>query len=291
MSRTPRNRGTRAPGKWKTPDGYSTGSPVDRDAIGIFDSGVGGLTVMHELVDALPAESFLYLGDTARYPYGNKSPETVTRYSLENATFLVDKGIKLLVVACNAASSVALDALRAECRVPVIGVIEPGAKAAAASSASGRVGVIGTEVTIASGAYTRALKRLRAGLEIYTRACPLFVPLAEEGWTDNEIAAATIALYLGSLQKSGIDTLILGCTHYPLLKHAIGDFLGKGVRLVDSAEETAREVRETLKESDLLRRRGRGTASFFVTDVADRFIKVGRRFLGERVESAVRIER
>jgi glutamate racemase len=264
---------------------------VDRDSIGIFDSGVGGLTVMHELVGALPAESFVYLGDTGRYPYGNKSPETVTRYSLENATFLVDKGIKLLVVACNAASSVALDALRAECPVPVIGVIEPGAKAAAASSISGRVGVIGTEVTIASGAYTRALKRLRPGLEIYTRACPLFVPLAEEGWTDNEVAAATIALYLGSLQKSGIDTLILGCTHYPLLKRAIGDFLGKGVRLVDSAEETAREVRETLKESGLLRRRGRGAASFFVTDVPDRFIQVGRRFLGERVESAVRIER
>jgi len=264
---------------------------VDCDAIGIFDSGVGGLTVMHELVEALPAESFVYLGDTGRYPYGNKSPETVTRYSLENASFLVDKGIKLLVVACNAASSVALDVLRAECRVPVIGVIEPGANAAAASSASGRVGVIGTEVTIASGAYTRALKRLRPNLEIYTRACPLFVPLAEEGWTDNEVAAATIALYLRSMQKSGIDTLILGCTHYPLLKRAIGDFLGKGVRLVDSAEETAREVRETLQKSGLLRRRGRGATSFFVTDVPDRFIKVGRRFLGERVESAVRIER
>jgi len=283
--------GRRAPRKWKTPDGYSTGCPVDRDAIGIFDSGVGGLTVMHELVEALPAESFVYLGDTGRYPYGNKSPETVTRYSLENASFLVDKGIKLLVVACNAASSVALDALRAECRVPVIGVIEPGAKAAATSSVNGRVGVIGTEVTIASGAYTRALKRLRPRLEIYTRACPLFVPLAEEGWTDNEVATATIGLYLGSLQKSGIDTLILGCTHYPLLKRAIGDFLGKGVRLVDSAEETAREVRETLRDNGLLRRRGRGATSFFVTDVPDRFVKVGRRFLGERVESAVRIER
>ena len=290
MSRA-RADGRRAPRKWKTPDGYSTGCPVDRDAIGIFDSGVGGLTVMHELVEALPAESFVYLGDTGRYPYGNKSPETVTRYSLENASFLVDKGIKLLVVACNAASSVALDALRAECRVPVIGVIEPGAKAAATSSVNGRVGVIGTEVTIASGAYTRALKRLRPRLEIYTRACPLFVPLAEEGWTDNEVATATIGLYLGSLQKSGIDTLILGCTHYPLLKRAIGDFLGKGVRLVDSAEETAREVRETLRDNGLLRRRGRGATSFFVTDVPDRFVKVGRRFLGERVESAVRIER
>lgn len=264
---------------------------MDRDAIGIFDSGVGGLTVMHQLVEALPAENFVYLGDTGRYPYGNKSPETVTRYSLENAAFLVDKGIKLLVVACNAASSVALDALRAECAVPVIGVIDPGANAAAERTKCGRVGVIGTEVTIASGAYTRALRRLRPDLEIYTRACPLFVPLAEEGWTENEVAKATIALYLGSLAKSGIDTLILGCTHYPLLKTAIGEFLGKSVALVDSAEETAREVRETLRQTGARRGRGRGTMSFFVTDVPDRFVKVGRRFLGERVESAVRIER
>ncbi len=229
MSRVAKTAGPVRPrGKWKTQDGYSTGSPVARDAIGIFDSGVGGLTVMHELVALLPAESFVYLGDTGRYPYGDKSPETVTRYSLENAAFLIEKGIKLLVVACNAASSVALDALRAECRVPVVGVIEPGAKAAVASTSNGRVGVIGTEVTIASGAYTRALKRLRPQLEIYTRACPLFVPLAEEGWTDNEVTHATIALYLGSLRKSGIDALILGCTHYPLLKDAIAGFLGAG---------------------------------------------------------------
>jgi glutamate racemase len=264
---------------------------VSGEAIGIFDSGVGGLTVVHELLRALPAESFIYLGDTGRYPYGNKSPETVTRYSLENASFLVDKGIKLLVVACNSASSVALGALEAECPVPVIGVIEPGAKAAVGRTQSGRIGVIGTEVTIASGVYTRALRRLAPDLEIYTRACPLFVPLAEEGWTDNEIAKATIALYLGSLQKSGIDTLILGCTHYPLLKLAIGEFLGEGVALVDSAEETAREVRERLAELGRLEAPGRGSASFFVTDVPDRFVKVGRRFLGERVESAVRIER
>jgi glutamate racemase len=276
------------------PDGGSGAKRLatgDRDAIGIFDSGVGGLTVMHQLIEALPAESLVYLGDTGRYPYGNKSPETVTRYSLENAAFLVDKGIKLLVVACNAASSVALGALKAECPVPVVGVIEPGAKAAVARTTNARVGVIGTEVTIASGSYTLSLKRLRSDLEIYTRACPLFVPLAEEGWTDNEVARATIALYLGSLRKSGIDTLILGCTHYPLLKAAIGAFLGDSVALVDSAEETAREVRETLKGAGMLRRRGRGGASFFVTDVPDRFVKVGRRFLGERVESAVRIER
>ena len=162
--------------------------------IGVFDSGMGGLTVMRALMARLPQESFVYLGDTGRYPYGNKSPETVTRYSLENAAFLVDKGIKLLVVACNSSSSVALGALQAECPVPVVGVIEPGAKAAVARTENGRISVIGTDVTIASGVYTRALKRLRADLEIYTRACPLFVPLAEEGWTDNEIANADRAV-------------------------------------------------------------------------------------------------
>ena len=264
---------------------------MDVDAIGIFDSGVGGLTVLHQVMELLPAENLIYLGDTARTPYGNKSPEIITRYSIENADFLLDKGVKMLVVACNAMSSVALDAIRSRSKVPVVGVIEPGARTAASRTKSGRVGVIGTEATISSGAYTLSLRRLRSDLEIYTRACPLFVPLAEEGWIDNEVAKAAVALYLGSLQKSGIDTLILGCTHYPLLKAVIREFLGRRVALVDSAEETAREVGETLRGAGLRRKRGRGSASFFVTDVPDRFVKVGRRFLGERVESAVRIER
>lgn len=260
-------------------------------AIGIFDSGVGGLTVLQRIAERLPAEDLVYLGDTARYPYGTKSPETVTRYSLENARFLADKGIKLLVVACNTASAVALEALEREVRVPVVGVIEPGARAAVERTRNGRIGVIGTEATIGSGAYTRALRRLRPELEIYTRACPLFVPLVEEGWTDNEIVRATVALYLGSLRRSGIDTLILGCTHYPLLKPAIRSFLGDAVALVDSAEETAREVEARLRAEGLARGDGRGSLSFFVTDVPDRFVRVGRRFLDERVESAVRLER
>jgi glutamate racemase len=261
------------------------------DAIGIFDSGVGGLTVLHRVMEALPEENLIYLGDTGRAPYGSKSSEIITRYALENAEFLLEKRVKMLVVACNAMSAVALEALRAEAPVPVVGVIEPGAAAAVARTRNRRIGVIGTEATIGSGSYTRALRALDPALEIYTRACPLFVPLAEEGWTDNEIARATVALYLESLKSSGIDTLILGCTHYPLLKKPIASFLGRRVRLVDSAEETARRVAEMLVASGLRRRRGRGGASFFVTDVPDRFVKVGRRFLGERVESAVRIER
>ena len=261
------------------------------DAIGIFDSGVGGLTVLHALLAALPREDLVYLGDTGRYPYGTKSAETVTRYSIENVDFLIAKGVKLLVVACNTASSVALDALAARYPVPVIGVIEPGARAAAARTRNGRVGVIGTEGTIASGAYTAALRTLRPGLEIYTRPCPLLVALAEEGWVEGPIPRAVVETYLATLKKSGIDTLVLGCTHYPLLKALIAEAMGERVVLIDSAEETARAVAELLGGQGLERQRGAGSASFFVTDVPDRFVRIGQRFLGARLESAVRIER
>jgi glutamate racemase len=260
-------------------------------AIGVFDSGVGGLTVLHEMAEALPHEHLIYLGDTARYPYGTKSAETVRRYSLENAEFLVDKGIKMLVVACNTAAAVALDMLSERLPVPIVGVIEPGARQAVKQSRNRKVGVIATEGTIASGSYTRALKALQPDLEIYTRACPLFVPLAEEGWVDNEVARSAATLYLTSLKRSGIDTLVLGCTHYPLLAGAIAGVMGDKVALVDSAHTTAAAVRETLTRYGLLRRSGSGSVSFFVTDVPDRFVKVGGRFMGQKVDSAVRIER
>lgn len=260
-------------------------------AIGIFDSGIGGLTVLQQIARLLPRELLVYLGDTGRSPYGTKSPEVVTRYACENTDFLVKRGLKMLVVACNTASAVALDVLRERYQMPVVGVIEPGAQEAVRRSENRRVGVIGTEATIASGAYTRALRALDPGIEVYTRACPLFVPLVEEGWVDNEVARATTARYLSSLKHSGIDTIILGCTHYPLLKKTIAEFLGEEVQLIDSAEETARVVRATLAHYSLARRKGSGGASFFVTDVPDRFVKVGSRFLGEQVESAVRIER
>ena len=259
--------------------------------IGLFDSGVGGLTVVHRLLEAVPHEHLLYLGDTARHPYGTKSADVVTRYAVENAEFLVEKGVKMVVVACNSASAVALDALRERFDVPVLGVIEPGARAAVAASRNRKIGVIGTEATIASGAYTRALRALDPGLELYTRACPLFVPLAEEGWVDNQVARETAALYLASLRRSRIDCLVLGCTHYPLLAGTIGEYLGPGVRLVDSAAETAREVVATLAARGLARGEGQGSASFFVTDVPDRFVRIGGRFLGAAIDSAVRIER
>lgn len=260
-------------------------------AIGVFDSGIGGLTVLHAIIEALPKENTVYLGDTARAPYGTKSVETVLRYSFENGQFLVDKGVKIIVVACNTSTAIALNHLQEKLSVPIIGVIEPGVRRAVECTRNKKVGVIGTEATIQSGAYTRALKAVDPKIEVYSRACPLFVPLVEEGWTENAVVDMTVKAYLGGFQRSGIDTLILGCTHYPLLKKAIRKFMGRGVRLVDSAEETAREVRLALKQVALVRNSGKGGHSFFVTDAPDRFVKVGRRFLGEKVESAVRIER
>ena len=265
--------------------------PNKESAIGVFDSGIGGLTVLQKIIETLPKENTVYLGDTARAPYGTKSVETVLRYSFENTEFLVQKDVKAVVVACNTSTAIALTRLRDSLSIPVIGVIEPGVRRAIKSTRNNKVGVIGTEATIQTGAYTRALKEADAGLEVYSRACPLFVPLVEEGWTDNDVVEMTVKAYLGSLKQSGIDTLILGCTHYPLLKKVIRKFMGRGVWLVDSREEISREVETTLKKAVLTRRNGKGIHSFFVTDAPDRFIEVGRRFLGEKVESAVRIER
>jgi glutamate racemase len=260
-------------------------------SIGLFDSGIGGLTVLHKMIEILPAENMVYLGDTARAPYGTKSVETVVRYSFENSEFLVEKGVKFLVVACNTSTALALETLQRNLPIPVIGVIEPGVRKALQVTKNKRIGVIGTEATIQSGAYTKALKTHAAKVEVYSRACPLFVPLVEEGWTDNDVVEITVQAYLGSLKQSGIDTLILGCTHYPLLKKAIRKFMGNSLQLVDSAEEIAKDVGLELKKRSLARRNGKGTHSFFVTDAPDRFVKVGRRFLGDKVESAVRIER
>ena len=265
--------------------------PNNESAIGVFDSGIGGLTVLQKIIETLPKENTVYLGDTARAPYGTKSVETVLRYSFENTEFLVQKGVKAVVVACNTSTAIALTRLRDSLSIPVIGVIEPGVRRAIKSTKNKKVGVIGTEATIQSGAYTRALKEADGGVEVYSRACPLFVPLVEEGWTDNDVVEMTVKAYLASLKQSGIDTLILGCTHYPLLKKIIRKFMGSNVRLVDSAEETAKEVELALKKDGLTRKNSKGIHSFFVTDAPDRFIEVGRRFLGEKVASAVRIER
>jgi glutamate racemase len=259
-------------------------------SIGIFDSGVGGLTVLKEVVKALPQEDTIYLGDTARVPYGTKSPETVTRYALQVTSFLVQRDIKLLVVACNTASAVSLEALKDHFSIPIIGVIEPGARRAVSVTRTGKVGIIGTAATIQSSAYAKAIKRMNREIEVVTRACPLFVPLAEEGWVDNEVVRLTARIYLQGLREEGVDTLVLGCTHYPLLKGIIAETMGDDVQLVDSAEETARTVAETLNDRGLLRPSSeKGNHHYFVTDVPAGFIRVGNRFLGGRLGDVYQI--
>jgi glutamate racemase len=251
-------------------------------AIGIFDSGIGGLTVLKELMAALPLENTIYLGDTARVPYGIRSAETVTRYSFENTQFLLSQEIKMLVVACNTASAVSLDAVKKEFPLPIIGVLEPGARAAAAATRTKKIGVIGTEATIGSGAYERSITRLGPDIKVISKACPLFVPLAEEGWVDNDVAELVAEQYLAFFRTSGIDTLVLGCTHYPLLKKVIRRAVGPGIMLIDSASETAKEVAAVLDKLKW-QRPGQGAVErrYFVTDTPARFEKLGKLFLGD----------
>jgi glutamate racemase len=258
--------------------------------IGIFDSGVGGLTVFKEVASLLPHEDIIYLGDTARVPYGTRSPQTVIKYSQEITGFLLRQGIKLLVVACNTSSAVSLPSLKKEHDMPVIGVIEPGARRAAEMTQTRQVGVIGTEGTVKSRAYEHAIRQIDQRITVSSRACPLFVPLAEEGWVDNEVARLTAQSYLRPLLDEAIDTLVLGCTHYPLLEGIIKEIMGDEVCLVNSAQETAKEVQKVLQEEGLTKSgKKHESYTFYVTDNAERFIKVGERFLGRRLRSVKEI--
>jgi glutamate racemase len=258
--------------------------------IGIFDSGIGGLTVLREIFRELPGESTVYLGDTARVPYGIRSPETVTRYSFENTRFLSSMDIKMLVIACNTASSVSLDAVRSSFPVPVIGVIEPGAKAAVCATKSRKVGVIGTEATVRSGSYAKAIHSLDNSIEVFGIACPLFVPLVEEGWTEGRVTEMVAERYLADLKGKDIDTLVLGCTHYPLLKPVLSGIMGGSVHLIDSAVETAREIRDVLSGSGLLNPAPSFVShKFYVTDSPPKFVSVGERFLGRTIKHIEKI--
>lgn len=255
--------------------------------IGVFDSGVGGLTVLRALRAALPGERFLYLGDTARLPYGTKSGETVTRYAEQAARVLVGRGIKLLVVACNTASAVALGHLAAVfAPLPVLGVIEPGAEAACAASVTGEIAVIATEGTVRGGAYERAIRARRPTAAVISRPCQLFVALAEEGWVRGAIAEAVARRYLEALvaEHPGVDCLVLGCTHFPVLREAIAAAVGPRVALVDSAEQAARAVAGCLARTGLRAPAGgAGGARFLATDAPARFARVGAVFLGEGI--------
>jgi glutamate racemase len=258
---------------------------VNRRPIGVFDSGIGGLTVVRELLRQLPHESLIYFGDTARVPYGNKSPETVRRYSREILEFLLSREVKLVVVACNTATAHALEELRRLAPVKVEGVIEPGARAAVAASRSGRIGVIGTAGTVASGAYKRAIEAADGQVQVAAQACPLFVPLVEEGWLDHAATRLIAQDYLAPLRAHDIDTLVLGCTHYPLLKPLLASLLGPTVALIDSAEQTAAAVSRELASSTLhAPTTATGHVHFVVSDAPKQFVKVGKMFLGERVK-------
>ncbi|MBI5681735.1 MAG: glutamate racemase [Deltaproteobacteria bacterium] len=286
-----------------------------RRPIGIFDSGIGGLTVLKEVIRVLPHEDTIYLGDTARVPYGTKSPDTVIKYSLENARFLLRFNIKALVVACNTASAFALTQLSMEMPIPVIGVIYPGAKKALSTTKNKKIGIIGTEGTIKSNSYVNAINDLCGkksvvlkehgergfnryfevkinSITLFTKACPIFVPLSEEGWIDNEVAFLTAKTYLTGLKDKDIDTLILGCTHYPILKDVITNIIGKEIILVDSGQETAVEVSRVLQDKGILENdlQLKPSRRFFVTDSPERFIMVGSRFIGAALDNVDKVD-
>lgn len=267
--------------------------PTRSSAIGVFDSGIGGLTVVRELLRVLPGEPIVYLGDTARVPYGNKSRETVVKFSTENVLFLLHHDVKLIIIACHTASSFGLPFLERHFRHPILGVIEPGVETALEVTRSGRIGVIGTQATVGSGAYLQAFAKRHARAKVTQVACPLFVPLVEEGCVKDALALRAAQRYLRPLKQARVDTLILGCTHYPLLKETISRVMGSSVRLVDSARQVALKAKVILREMDLEARAGNGSAAarrFYVTDEPRHFEELSRRFLGRRPGNVSKVD-
>jgi len=254
-------------------------------AIGIFDSGVGGLTVAKEIIRQLPCEDIVYFGDTARVPYGIKSRETVIRFSIENILFLLKEDVKLICVACNTVSSVALPVMKHHFKVPIVGVITPGAREAVYASQNKRIGVIGTKGTIKSRTYENEIKQLDPKVKVFALACPLFVPFVEEGWLNGRVVREVVSTYLKPLKTAGVDTVILGCTHYPLLKPVIQEILGKKVTLIDSAQQVAIEVKKILASEGQLNSRHKGKHQFYVSDNPEWFSSLAERFLGRPVRN------
>jgi glutamate racemase len=256
--------------------------------IGVFDSGLGGLTVVKALKSVLPAEDIVYLGDTARLPYGTKSAEAIRKFAVQDTEFLIGRNVKMVIVACHSACSVALEELQKRYTLPIVGVIDPGARAAVEATRNNRIGVIGTNLTITSGSYERAIRGYRRNVEIVAKSTPLFVPLAEEGWLNNDVAYCAAAAYLKPFKDEEIDTLLLGCTHYPLLKKVIARAFGRKIRLVDSSEETARAARSVLEQLNLLGKSGRPGYRFYLSDLSPNFKEICSRFLGEPVGEVIR---
>ena len=263
---------------------------TDNRAIGVFDSGLGGLTVVKELMRQLPSEDIVYYGDTARVPYGTKSEESIIRFSMENTEVLMRHKVKMVVVACNSSSSYALGALRKNFRVPIIGVIHPSAKKAVSLTKNKRVGVIATSATVASREYVRTIKSYHKGVGVFAKACPLFVPLAEEGWFRKPVTVEVAREYLAPLKKKEIDVLILGCTHYPLLKGAIRKAIGGKVALIDSAKEVANDVKVLLTASgkrNVSKKKPR--YRFLISDRPQRFQRIARSFLGREITNITKV--
>lgn len=260
---------------------------MNKQPIGIFDSGVGGLTVFKEVRHKFPYEDIVYFGDTARVPYGPKSPRTVIEYSIQNARFLLQCGAKIIVVACNTSSAVALQELKKILPVLVIGVIEPGAISAINQTSTKRIGVIGTEGTIRSGAYAEAISNIDSEAQVFSRACPLFVSLAEEGWEDHPVTKLVIKEYLTPLLKNEIDTLVLGCTHYPILKNALADFVGKDIKLVDSAKAVTEQLLKVLEKTEF---NTPGSDKFYVSDNEDKFHLIASRILDKKIETLINVK-
>ncbi len=263
-----------------------------RQPIGVFDSGVGGLTVVKELLRQLPKEDIIYFGDTARVPYGTKSNSTIIKFSIENILFLLKFKVKMIVIACHTSSSVALPLIRSHFRIPILGVITAGVKEAVLSTRNNRIGIIGTKATILSGSYEREIKELLPQAKVFTQTCPLFVPLAEEGWTDESVTLDIAQRYLRLFNKTKIDTLILGCTHYPLLKKVIQRAVGNKVRLIDPAYYAAKETKNTLVSYGLqaISPGNINKVNFYVSDEPERFSSLGEKFLGRKIKLVKRRE-
>lgn len=260
-----------------------------KKAIGVFDSGVGGLTVVKELIKQLPSEDIIYFGDTARVPYGIKSKETVIRFSIENILFLLKQNVKLICVACNTVSSVALPVIKNHFKIPIMGVLGPGVKEAVYASRNKRIGVIGTRGTIKSQAYEREIKQLDPEASVISVACPLFVPFAEEGFTDGRVVLEVARGYLKPLKEAKVDTVILGCTHYPLLKHVIKEVMGSKITLIDSAKQVAIEVKNILSSEGSLNKRHLGKYKLYVSDNAEWFSGLAKRFLGQNIKEVKKV--
>ncbi len=261
-------------------------------SIGVFDSGIGGLTVVKRIESFLPNEKMIYFGDTARVPYGTKSNATVVEYSIQDANFLISKDVKIIVVACNTASSVALSAIEDRFNLPVIGMIEPGSELALNETRNGKIGVIGTNATINNKAYSKQLKKQDKQIKVFEKACPLFVPLAEEGWTDHEVSFLVAEEYLNEFKEIGIDTLVLGCTHYPLLADVIHKVLGNNVSLIDSGTAASIQVKKYLEKNDLsnIMKNKKVQHEFYVSDLPDKFRVIAERFMGRPIKKINKVD-